>query len=115
MNHQDNVVHNDQLKMVKMGAILMLFTLILAPIGIWYLLYASKPTDVISGFITGKRSGTKSTTMGAGSSIGSHYYIIISAKQLEVSREIFKNLAVGDYISASYRKGTLYFYIKGNK
>ena len=107
-SRDSSVVHNDQMATIKLWAIFMLFTIILAPIGIWYLLFASKPTDVINGFITDKRSASASGFI-------VEYYVTVGIKELSVSHKIFKNLAVGDYISASYRGHTLYSYKGGQR
>ena len=103
------VIYSDDIRASRMLAIILSFTIILAPVFIPYIFILSNPTDVIRGNVTNKRVVTGTYGGGLGG-FGTVFYVTIGAKELLVSREIYKKLSVNDYISASFRKKTLYYY-----
>ena len=112
MNDRGKVVYVVNPKWTIFICILGCLTIVLAPFFLWALFQLSKPLDMVSGFVTGKRTGTQSQTSGYGSSIWTSHYVTIASTELLVSSTAYQALAVGDYIRAAHRKGSMQYYTK---
>jgi len=99
-------VVNDDVRFTRIMIMVFCFIIPIAPFLIAYLLITRKPTDIINGLITNKRSQTSAN-------IPAMYFVTVDSKELNVSDRIYHSLNIGDYISASYRKEILYYYTVG--
>jgi len=115
MNYQNEVVRNGNITFQRIIAVMLCFTLVLIPISICWLYIIRTPKDIIRGNITSKWSGNRTVLTGKGSTIMHIFYVRIEETQFEVSGAMYRKLSIGDYISAGYRKHTIYYYIVGGR
>ena len=115
---ENETIHNQVVKQNKFLLILCCFGLFpFAPFIILYLIINWKPNETIAARITNKDSQFRWWRVGnadTGFVSNYNYYITIGQIKLKVSRKIYGELTTGDYISAAYRKTTLYYYTKLN-
>ena len=106
---REQVIVNNDITLQRVLAILLCVTVVLIPISLCWLFSLRSPTDTINGSITNKRSALISNTNSRGT--WKHvYYVTIDTREFQVSGEMYKRLHIGDYISAAYRRKTLYYY-----
>ena len=106
----DNKIINDDVRTTRIMLIILCIVFPIAPFIIIYLIATWNPTGTIDGQVNNKRSEMKTRSMWFGGISGSDYYITIGTKELNVSEKIYKMLKNGDFVSAAYRKHTLYYF-----
>ena len=108
MIDKKKAIYNDDIKIQRLFAIIILFTVIFAIFSIIILYSQRKPKRFAQGCVSKKKQNH--STMGG--SFNTNNYLLINGVEFQVSHKIFNIISVGDFVSFAYRKNLIHYLVK---